>query len=178
MKKILILLSLILASAGAQTPSPTPTPTFSRFPIWAADLPGGKFSVDVTQIASVSTHEFTVGAALHVVEATVAMQGSVVARFYYVEPLQIVKTPGGVGQSALEAAQEKLKEAVQAAGSQEVVDSVWEKVEKTYPVATHAHTVEYRLASEAEVMSLYTSVEKAWRLRQSGAFKISPKTSG
>ena len=52
--------------------------------------------------------------------------------------------------------------ATDAAISQAGDEPVWQKVVKNYPTTTHAHTVEYRLSSKANLQQLYSSLEQAW----------------
>ena len=51
-------------------------------------------------------------------------------------------------------------------------DAPWQKVIKTYPTTTHAHTVEYRLASKSDLQNLRQSLEQAWTTGRGANFKI------
>ena len=42
------------------------------------------------------------------------------------------------------------------------MEPVWEKVIKNYPATTHAHTVEFRLSSKANLQQIEQSLEQAW----------------
>ena len=42
------------------------------------------------------------------------------------------------------------------------MEPVWEKVIKNYPATTHAHTVEYRLSTKANLQQIEQSLEQAW----------------
>ncbi len=117
-------------------------------------------------IVSVSSHDYVVDNVARVTEVNVDTTGSMVVRFYYLEPVKPA-TPSGIGQSALDRVQDLAKEAAGRVG----VDQVWQKVSKNYPTTTHAHTIEYRLETKDQLTKLFTSVEQAWRLGQPAVFK-------
>ena len=48
----------------------------------------------------------------------------------------------------------------------------WQKVIKSYPTTTHAHTVEYRLSSKDQVNALFTSVETAFRTNKNTVYQV------
>lgn len=152
------------SSAPGTTPSATPDP--SRQPLWRCDLPGGTYEVALRNIVSVSSHDYVVDNVARVTEVNVDTNGSMVVRFYYLEPVKPA-TPSGIGQSALDRVQDLAKEAAGRVG----VDQVWQKVAKNYPTTTHAHTIEYRLETKDQLTKLFTSVEQAWRLGQPALFK-------
>lgn len=118
-------------------------------------------------IISVSSHEYVVDAAVRVTEVNVDTNGSMVVRFYYLEPMKPT-TPSGIGQSAIDRAQDLTKELAGRVG----VDQVWQKVVKNYPTTTHARTIEYRLETKDQLTKLFTSVEHAWRTGQGTQFKV------
>ncbi len=152
------------STAPGATPSATPDP--SRQPLWRCDLPGGTYEVALRNIVSVSSHDYVVDNVARVTEVNVDTTGSMVVRFYYLEPVKPA-TPSGIGQSALDRVQDLAKEAAGRVG----VDQVWQKVSKNYPTTTHAHTIEYRLETKDQLTKLFTSVEQAWRLGQPAVFK-------
>jgi hypothetical protein len=45
-------------------------------------------------------------------------------------------------------------------------------VTKNYPTTTHAHTVEYRLESKAEISKLFDSADRAFRTGQGATIKL------
>ncbi len=110
-------------------------------------------------IASISSHEYLVDAAARVTEVTVATNSSVEARFYFLEPLIPNSSSPLMPTSALSVLQQHAQDLATTAAP---VEKVWEKVVKTYPTSTHAHTVEYRLTSKANLQQLYSSLESAW----------------
>ncbi len=150
---------------SAQDAEPTPTPPM-RGGIWKADMPAGTYLVSLTKITSISQHEYIVEGAAKVSEVTIATEGSEIARFYYLEP-NTPQMPGGVGQSAVNLLQEKAEEAA----GRVVGDEIWRKVLKSYPVATHAHTIEYRLTSKDSLDKLFKSAEKSWLTGRGDTFK-------
>ncbi len=130
------------------------------------ELPGGTYLVALRNLQSVSTHEYAVDGAARVTEVTVATASSVEARFYYLEPLAVN------GASSTAATLQGLQQRAQTyAQSRAPVEPVWEKVAKSYPATTHAHTVEYRLASKQNVQQLYTALEQAWVNNKGANFK-------
>ena len=153
-----------IGHAQAATPAPG-TGTISSRPdaLWKCTLPGGEYLVALRSIASISTHEYTVDGAARVTEVTVATNSSVEARFYYLEPISSSSTPNLATLSTLQAMQQHAYDAVTgAASSTDGSDPAWEKVVKTYPTTTHAHTVEYRLSSKANLQQIYSSLEQSW----------------
>lgn len=139
---------------------------------WQCELPGGTYAVDTTQIVSVSTHEYIVDAGARVVELTVATTSSVVARFYFIEPLAATAY-GSRGQEILGRIEERLTDVTTRVGQ----DQVWRKVVKNYPTTTHAHTVEYRLETKEDVQKLFDSVNSAWRQNKDVTFKLTARSS-
>ena len=160
------------ANACAQTPaaatSATPQASSSSRPdaLWRCELPGGVYLVALRSVVSVSSHEFVVDGAARVTEVTVATTSTVEARFYYLEPLT-TNTPVS---SALEQLQQHVQDL--SAAHVGANDAPWQKVVKTYPTTTHAHTVEYRLASKSDLQSLRQSIEQAWTTGKGANFKI------
>jgi hypothetical protein len=159
-----------LASArfgSAQTPAATPEEaTRANFPVWTAELPGGKFVVALRAILSVSSHEYVVDGAARVTEVNVATSSNLLARFYVLEPIT-PEAPGGIGQSAVNMVMEKFQDISTRTGQGEV----WQKVVKNYPASTHAHTVEYRLENAEELSKLFKSVEDAWKRNRSATYR-------
>jgi len=151
-------------AAAAATASPSPT----RMPMWRVDLPGGTYEVAIRSIISVSTHEYLVDGAARVTELNIETPGNTEVRFYYMEP-NTPSSPIGIGQTTLDKAQELAEE---AAGRVSPGERPWEKVVKSYPATTHAHTVEYRVDTKDQLMQLFNSVEQAFRLGQNTQITI------
>jgi hypothetical protein len=148
-------------ASGVSSPAPTPYPT--RSPMWRCDLPGGTYEVAIRNMMSVSIHEYVVDGAAKVTEMNVETPGAVEVRFYYLEPL--TPTAGlSVAQSAIDKVQSLANEAADKLNPGE--EPPWEKVVKSYPTTTHAHTVEFRLDSLEDLQSLFNSAEQAFRMNQ------------
>ncbi|MEX1119931.1 MAG: hypothetical protein WEB60_14175 [Terrimicrobiaceae bacterium] len=163
---MLIAGSLIFMSPlPAQEAEPAATPANLQG-IWRAQMPAGDYLVNLSAITSLSQHEYLVEGAGKVSEVNIATQGSAIARFYFLEPA-LPQAPGGVGQSAVDLMKEKAGEAVGRAGGADL----WTKVVKSYPVATHAHTIEYRVSNKETLSRLFKSAERAWTLGKGETFK-------
>lgn len=163
--KSLALLLLVPALALAQTPAPsTPLPLAGGQALWRCQLPGGVYEVAVRSIISVSSHEYLVDGAARVTEVNVDTAGTLLARFYYLEPVA-PNAPAGFGAATIEKAQQLLVETSDKTGQ-----DAWKKVVKTYPATTHARTAEYRLLSKDQLQRLFESAESAFRLGKGGVF--------
>jgi hypothetical protein len=162
MKSLIAALFVVpLVALGQATPSPTPWP--SRTPMWRCDLPGGTYEVAIRNIISVSIHDYVVDGVARVTEMNIETPGTTEARFYYLEPIT-PSSPIAEGQSALDKVQELATEAAGRLSPGE--EPPWEKVVKSYPTTTHAHTVEYRLDTKDDLQNLFNSAEQAFRLNQ------------
>ena len=120
----------------------------------------------VRSIVAVSSHEYIVDAAARVVEVNVDTAGSLLARFYFIEP----NTPApasSLAAGALDKAQQLLATATEKTG----ID-VWKKVVKNYPTTTHARTVEYRVQSREELNKIFEAADEAFRLQRQKTVKI------
>ena len=188
MKLRILALSLtaVLATAIAQTPAPqnpagTGTNPNSNPPgssnqrvndaenrtgFWDCTVAGGNFTIALGKIASVSIHEFNITGG-RVVEVNVDTEGSVCARFYFLEPLK-----AGGAFSATEVIKDRLTEVADTAADRTGSDKVWRKVQKDYPIATHAHTVEYRLQSREDLAAIHSSVKGAWMTGRGRSIRI------
>jgi hypothetical protein len=170
MKALITLLCFmpVLAFGQAAAGSPSPTPP-TRIPLWRADLPGGTYEVAIRSIISVSTHEYVVDGVARVTELNIETPGAVEVRFYYLEPV-VSTSPIGIGQSTLDKIQELATEANSRVNPGD--EPPWEKVVKSYPATTHAHTVEYRLDSKDDVQNLFNSADYAFRTGQNTVIKV------
>jgi hypothetical protein len=174
MKSLLVLL-LLAAPVFAQTPTapaapaataPTPTGTNTSRPLFRCTLPGGVYEVAVGAIIAVTSHEYVVDGAARVTEVNIDTAGSLLARFYFLEPAK-VNAPAGLGAGTIEKAQQLFQEAANRSGQ-----DVWKKVVKNYPTTTHARTVEYRLNSIEDLNKIFSSAEEAFRLGKNTMIKV------
>lgn len=167
MNRIFFPLAVVFFSSflHAQQPSPTPEETPLNRRVWKAEMPGGTYTVALSAITSVSSHEYVVDNTARVTEVTVGTIGSVLARFYFIEP-NTPQTPNGIGQSTIDFMQQKLTDAAERTGT----DS-WKKVVKNYPTTTHAHTVEYRVETKETLEKLRQSLETSWFRGRGETFK-------
>ena len=88
-------------------------------------------------------------------------------RFYFIEPTA-AKSPVGVGQSAVDRISDLAKEAGQRVGA----DEIWQRVVKTYPTTTHAHSIEYRVENEDQLKQIFTSAQGAFESGVTATFKL------
>ena len=169
MKPLLLALVFLPLSIFAQAPAATP-PTApagaSVLPLFRAKLPGGTYEVAVRAIVAVTSHEYIVDGIARVTEVNVDTSGSLLARFYYIEP-QTPNSPLGLGTATIEKAQELFRQAADKTGQ-----DVWKKVVKNYPLTTHAHTVEYRVQSREELEKVYAAAEESFRLQRNKSVTI------
>ncbi len=160
MKTILAALFLVIASlATAQTtpPATTPNEVDSNPAFWQASFTnGGHYLVKLNQITCASKHEYIGNGAARVIEVTIGCDTTVVARFYFLEPLG-KDSPIAAANVIINRAEDLAKQAASrgspTAGRLNVV--------KDYPNTTHAHTVEYVVQDEATLGSLYGSLMQA-----------------
>jgi hypothetical protein len=147
---------------------PSDSASANRF--WQATLGGGHYMVVLDRISSVSRHKYVLDGALIVDEVTVDALGQSLARFYFITPISdAVKGNGAaaVVSSAVDRGREMIDKAAATAGT-----AVHQMVVKKFPETTHAHTVEYRLLSEAELIGLHASVRDAWESGRGRKFTV------
>jgi hypothetical protein len=155
--------------ARAQSPNPQPPPAQNqpanaqgvndaenRIGFWDCTLPGGNFTIALGKICSVSIHEYAVTGG-RVTEAVIDTEGSVCARFYFMEPIN-----AGGNLAITGVVKERLNQVLETAADRTGTDKVWKKVQKDYPLATHAHTVDFRLQSPASLQAVFNSAKTAW----------------
>lgn len=157
-------LLLAFSTTHAQTPTPSATPApagATAIPIFRATLPGGIYAAAVRNIVSVSTHEYLVDGLARVTEVNVETTGSVLVRFYYLEP-SAPAAPSGLGTAAVEKAQQLFLQGAEKAGF-----DTWKKVTKSYPTTTHSRTVEYRLNTKEDAKKIFEAANEAFRMQKS-----------
>jgi hypothetical protein len=155
-----LIAALLLFTAGfalAQTPAPPATNDDSNPRFWqAAFANGGHYLVKMEHIICASRHEYIGNGTARVVEVTIGTHTSLVARFYFLEP--VGKDTKIAGAAAVMDRAEQL--AKEAAGRVSPTAAQLNVI-KDYPNTTHAHTVEYVLQSEEALGSLYQSLMQA-----------------
>lgn len=122
-------------------------------------------------VQSVSTQEY-ITSNFRVTELNIVTQGTALLRIYYSRALRPGELQQALGAGASAAGipgssiiQRPLPPQVQAMadranGVAEEVTST--EVFKEYPIATHAHTIEYRIASRSELIDLHDQLKKHW----------------
>ncbi len=132
---------------------------------WQARLAGGEYAVSTDRITSVSRHSYLLDGTLLVDEVTIDTTGQALARFYFLSPLGANSSVGGTAGAAME----RGKGILDAAGQRTGVEAD-NMVIKKYPDTTHAKTIEYRLATQAELTNLFNSAKQAWQSGRGGQY--------
>ena len=141
MKALLPLLLALAAPVFAQAPAtpapaatPSPTGTNTNRPLFRCTLPGGVYEVAVGAIVAVTSHEYVVDGVARVVEVNIDTAGSLLARFYYIEP-NAPAAPGGIGAATIEKAQSLMQEAEFGGrfSRNDLTPSLWSFVWKSSP---------------------------------------------
>lgn len=153
-----------IVPAMAQAPVP-PAPPVSDA-ILRCTLPGGTYSVAVRSIVSVSTHEYLGDGGIRVTELNIDTTGSLLSRFYYLEPA-IPSVAAPLADPVQERAQQLLGVATEKVGA-----DAWKKVIKNYPTTTHARTVEYRLTKKEQIKTLFEAAEASLRSGEPRSVKV------
>ena len=142
---------------------------FAEIRYWEATLPGGTYMVSVSEIVSVSMHDYFVDGVGQVSEVTIDTKGSAIGRFYVV-----ISPLSGAAASGVETAKqslERLKKTAEGVSGVKGVDPSTAVV-KTYPTTTHAHTVEYRLSDKEELDALFKSARSSLLNATTGTYKV------
>ncbi len=174
LSSLLVLLGTIgmfLSDAWAQTPAATPAPgagnlNNAALPIFRAKLPGGTYEVAVRAMIAVSIHEYMVDGVARVTEVNIDTSGSMLVRFYFLEPTT-PQSPMGLGTATMEKAQQLFTEAAQRTGQ-----DLWKKVTKSYPTTTHARTAEYRVETKEQLNKVFEAAEEAFRLQRAKSVSV------
>ncbi len=151
--------SIMAQSDGSTTPAqPKDNTSETTGPrrFWQANLPGGNYIVALDRISSISKHTYVLDNALRVTEVVVDTNGNSLVRFYYIIPVS-----EDSGSNAVSGLTRRAKELLDKAGQRTGVN-VNTTVSKTYPITTHAKTVEFRIPDERALNKLFNSVRNAW----------------
>jgi len=123
-------------------------------------------------IQSISKQEY-ITANFRVTELNIVTQGTALLRIYYSRPLRVGELQQAMGAGASAGGipggssiiQRPLPTQVQAMadranGVSEAVTGT--EVMKEYPIATHSHTIEFRIGSLDELLELHDELKKHW----------------
>ncbi|MGJ8695868.1 MAG: hypothetical protein ACSHYF_06080 [Verrucomicrobiaceae bacterium] len=150
---------------GAEAPENT-TDELNKKRRWEANLPGGRYAVNLGNIVAISEHSYVLDGTVIVSEVTIDTTGTSLVRFYYIEPvtedtkLDVLKRIQGRGTELRNRARERTG------------ISIDEMAQKHYPDTTHAKTIEFRLLSRGELRALYGSVYTAWDTGKGRTFNV------
>lgn len=172
-RKILITLLLTALSCQLSAVSVT-TGGVQNQAIYSIEFPGETrtYSASEAGVQSISTQEY-ITANFRVIELNIVTQSTALLRIYYSRPLRPgelqqamsdgISTTGIPGSSSI--IQRPLPPQMQAladraAGVSEAITGT--EVMKEYPIATHAHTIEFRIGSRDELLELHQELKKHW----------------
>lgn len=122
-------------------------------------------------VSSISMQHY-ITSSFNVLELNIVTDGAALVRIYHsraIKPGELqaalsdgasaaIGAPSSIIQRPLPPKIQQLAD--RASGTEEALTS--STVIKDYPHATHAHTVEYRISSRAELLDLYDEVRKHW----------------
>lgn len=141
--------------------------------LFGIEFPGDarSFYAREASVLSISKQEY-VTAAFRVVEVNVVTNGPALLRIYHSRPLKpgelssaltdAVEAAGVPGSSLIPQSLPPQVAAISQRAGQ-VADSITSQtVVKEYPHATHAHTIEFRVASRNELLALHDELKKHW----------------
>ena len=124
---------------------------------WEVETSQGRFVARIDQITSVSQHEYLIDGMVKVYECTVDTDGSVVARFYFLEPVTD-NSSVTTGSATID----RLKSVANKVTTKVGIGDVDTVVTKHYPDTTHAKTVEYRMKNKETISQIYDHCHKVW----------------
>lgn len=167
------LLTLLACSATAVSAVTVDSQGVRNKAIFGIEFPeaGRSFLAQEKTVMSISLQQYITGN-YNVIELNIVTSSSALTRIYHsrtVKPGEIqaalaegAAAAGAPGSSIIQRPlpPQIQKLADRAAGVQEAMTS--STVIKDYPIATHAHTVEYRLSSRQELLDLHDELKKHW----------------
>ena len=123
-------------------------------------------------VQSISTQDYITGN-FRVIELNIVTQGTALLRIYHIRQLRLGELQqamsDGIGAAGIPGGssiiQRPLPPQVQAMADRAAsVSEVFTGTEvmKEYPMATHAHTIEFRIGSRNELLELYEELKKHW----------------
>lgn len=130
------------------------------------------FYGDVNEVQSISVQDYLT-ASFRVTELNIVNGGSALLRIYYSRPLRPgelqnaladgAKAAGAPGGSSIIKSPVPPQVQAMADRARGVSDAVTgTEVLKEYPIATHAHTIEYRVSSSGELLELHAALIDHW----------------
>lgn len=147
-------------------------------PFWECQLPSGSFLVRVSDIVTVSHHEYVADQSVRVVETTVSTRSQVVARFYHQERFasETYETPAMQeplveGHLALQRAQALISTGGHLRNEEQKVQDHG-LPNKASRSANDPPMVDFRLKSKADVLALFQSARAAWKEEAEGLFQL------
>ena len=170
-----ILITLLLTALSCQLSAVSViTGGVQNQAIYSIEFPGETrtYSASEAGVQSISTQEY-ITASFRVIELNVVTQSNALLRIYYSRPLRPgelqqamsdgISATGIPGSSSI--IQRPLPPQMQAladraAGVSEAITGT--EVMKEYPIATHAHTIEFRIGSRDELLELHQELKKHW----------------
>ena len=169
-----ILTALLLTAFGCQLSAVSVTTRgVSNQAIYGIEFPkeSRTYYGSEAGVQSISTQDYITGN-FRVIELNIVTQGTALLRIYHIRPLRLGELQqamsdglGATGIPGSSIIQRPLPPQVQAmadraAGVSEAVTGT--EVMKEYPMATHAHTIEFRVGSRAELLELHQELKKHW----------------
>jgi hypothetical protein len=141
--------------------------------LFGIEFPGDSRSFHAREDAVLSiSKQAYVTATFRVLEVNIVTDGPALLRIYHSRPLRPGELQEALGRAAdasglpgTSIIKTPLPPQVEAAArkSAETADSITsDTVIKEYPLATHAHTLEFRLASRNELLELHDELKKHW----------------
>ena len=147
-----------------------------EFPEETRTYSGSEAGVQSISIQDYITSNF------RVIELNIVTQGSALLRIYYSRPLRPSELQqamsDGLGAAGIPGGSSIIQRplppqvkalADRAAGVSEAVTGT--EVMKEYPIATHAHTIEFRIGSRDELLELHQELKKHW-LKEPAFFEV------
>lgn len=163
--KPLVPLFLFLSAVGLSAQQSASTRQPIPLPVWKApvDESQGAYTVSLNSICSVALEHYDLqykDQTYPIVECSLETVGGKTARFYYIDDREDSKKSDD--GSALNQVKEAVKTLIPSEEEEDEKKKEKLRVVKVYPESALTTTVEYRLATEAEIVRLYNSLRDAW----------------
>jgi hypothetical protein len=141
--------------------------------LFGIEFPGDARSYHAREasVLSISKQEY-VTAAFRVIEVNIVTNGPALLRIYHSRPLkpgELTSALGNVAQASglpgSSIIQTPLPPQIESMANRanKVADTITSQtVIKEYPLATHAHTIEFRVSSRNELLALHDELTKHW----------------